>query len=57
MNGNSNSDGSDVSSDVSDDKIIHHVRILGKPLGVASLTEQHRELDMKVKIVVLKDHI
>ena len=57
MNGNSNGDGSDVSSDVSDDKIIHHVRILGKPLGVASLTEQHRELDMKVKIVVLKDHI
>ena len=51
-------DFSDVANDDSAAKIVHHVRIVGKPIGLPTpSSELHRELDMKVKIVVFKDHI
>jgi hypothetical protein len=38
------------------DRIVHHVRIVGKPAVPSSMPELDRQLDMKVKIVVFKDH-
>ena len=49
VNGHPVNDGVDTDDD-DVDRIVHHVRIVGKPTS-----ELHRELDMKIKIVVYKD--